>query len=89
MRAAAHTVPQRRQQTGRAVWRTADVLTDRSWEITLDDQQRVRAWFYPAALARGYDLAVLTPPVALMMTPACSWVCSTQLMSARAFMMPE
>jgi hypothetical protein len=30
----------RRSQQGAAVWRTADVLADRSWEITLTDQQR-------------------------------------------------
>lgn len=30
----------RRPQTGPAVWRTADVLSDRSWEFTLSDAQR-------------------------------------------------
>jgi hypothetical protein len=52
-----HDATARRPQSGAAVWRTADVTVDTSWQITLDDSERAAiADAARAAAARGVTI---------------------------------
>lgn len=79
----------RRPQQGAAVWRTADVVTDRSWEITLTDhQRRIIAEAGRRAAAGGLTFADVRPdtaPLAGMERDLAAW--SDVLEAGRGFLL--
>lgn len=83
------TSSQRRAQQGPAVWRTADVLADRSWEVTLTEEQRAAIVSATrAAVAAGHSLASLERdgfPLPSMTAAIDGW--SEQLRAGRGFLL--
>ena len=67
----------RRPQAGAAVWRTADVMADTSWRITLDDAQRAQiAAAARAAAGRGVTIDTMTAaefPLDAMADDVAAW----------------
>jgi hypothetical protein len=67
----------RRPQRGAAVWRTADVATDTSWRLTLDDAQRAAiAAAARAAAADGLTIDTMTVesfPLGAMADAIAGW----------------
>jgi hypothetical protein len=79
----------RRPQHGAAVWRTADVTTDTSWRITLDDTQRAAiATAARAAAGDGLTIDTMTIdafPLDVMADSIGSW--SRMLETGRGFLL--
>ena len=77
------TASHRGAQHGPAVWRAADVLADRSWEVTLTDAHRSAiVGATRAAIAAGLSIAALDrdlfPLPSMTAEIASSMKCSTR-----------
>lgn len=81
--------PARRPQHGAAVWRTADVTADTSWQIALDEHQRAAIVHAArAASARGVMVDTMTIdefPLPSLAGPVAEW--SRMLETGRGFLL--